>query len=94
MAQTEADSQAMVTQAAGASYSTAYRYYVLGILFLTYAINVLDRGVLGLLLDSIKHEFSLNDLQLGFLSGLPFAFFYSTLGVPIAALADRSIRRT
>jgi len=93
MAQTAADSQAMVKQAASASYSPAYRYYVLFILFLTYAVNVLDRGVLGILLDSIRHEYTLSDLQLGLLSGLAFAFFYSTLGLPIAYIADRSVRR-
>jgi MFS family permease len=94
MSQTEADSQAAATRAAAsATYSTGYRYYVLGVLFLTYAVNVMDRGVLGVLLDSIKHEFALNDLEIGFLSSLPFAFFYATLGVPIAALADRTIRR-
>src|SRR5689334_17997615 len=94
MSQTETDAQTVAARAAATpTYSTAYRYYVLGVLFLTYAVNVMDRGVLGVLLDSIKHEFSLNDLQIGFLSSLPFAFFYSTLGIPIAALADRTIRR-
>lgn len=34
----------------------------------------------------------LSDTQLGFLGGLAFALFYSTLGVPIAMLADRSVR--
>jgi MFS family permease len=94
MSQTETDAQAVAARAtATPTYSTGYRYYVLGVLFLTYAVNVMDRGVLGVLLESIKHEFSLNDLQIGFLSSLPFAFFYATLGVPIAALADRTVRR-
>jgi MFS family permease len=94
MSQTETDAQAVAARAAATpTYSTAYRYYVLGVLFLTYAVNVMDRGVLGVLLDSIKDEFALNDLQIGFLSSLPFAFFYATLGVPIAALADRTVRR-
>jgi MFS family permease len=70
-----------------------YRYYVLGVLFIAYVVNVMDRGVLALLLEGIRHEFTLSDRQLGFLSGLPFAFFYSTLGIPIAMLADRSVRR-
>ncbi|HEU4624785.1 MAG TPA: MFS transporter [Steroidobacteraceae bacterium] len=94
MSQTETDAQAVAARAAATStHSAAYRYYVLGVLFLTYAVNVMDRGVLGVLLESIKHEFALNDLQIGFLSSLPFAFFYATLGIPIAALADRTIRR-
>ncbi len=94
MAQTEADSRVAIRQrAAGETFSPLYRYYVLGVLFLTYVVNVVDRGVLALLLEGIRREFTLTDLQIGFLSGLPFALFYSTLGIPIAAFADRSIRR-
>jgi MFS family permease len=53
----------------------------------------MDRGVLALLLQDISKEFQLTDGQLGFLASLPFAIFYSTLGIPIAALADRTTRR-
>src|SRR5688572_12799864 len=76
-----------------ASYTPAYRIYVLGVLVLTYVVNVMDRGVLALLLEGIRKEFQLTDGQLGFLASLPFALFYSTLGIPIAAVADRTIRR-
>lgn len=93
MAQSEADAQGATAHAASASFSPAYRNYVLGVLFLGYVVNVMDRGVLSVLLESIRHEFAVSDKQLGLLSGLPFALFYSTLGVPIAALADRTIRR-
>src|SRR6185436_13411632 len=51
------------------------------------------RGVLALLAEGIKKEFALADWQLGFLSGVPFAVFYSTLGIPLAAVADRMSRR-
>jgi MFS family permease len=70
-----------------------YCGYVLGVLTLAYAVNVMDRSVLAVLLDSIKHTFSLTDTQLGLLGGLAFALFYATLGIPIAALADRTSRR-
>lgn len=94
MAHTEADSQASIQKhAASEAYSPLYRHYVLAVLFLAYVVNVMDRGVLALLLEGIRHEFTLTDRQLGLLSGLPFALFYSTLGIPIAALADRSVRR-
>jgi MFS family permease len=71
-----------------------YAYYVVGVLFLAYAVNVMDRSVLAVLLESIKHEFVVNDKMLGLLSGMAFAFFYATLGIPIAALADRTSRRS
>ncbi len=66
---------------------------MLVVLLLTYIVNVMDRGVLALLLDGISKEFELTDGQLGFLASLPFAIFYSTLGIPLAAIADRTVRR-
>ena len=77
----------------GISPVSVYAYYVLAVLVLGYIVNVMDRAVLAVLLESIKQEFTLTDSQLGLLSGLAFAVFYSTLGIPIAALADRSSRR-
>src|SRR5262249_56903223 len=71
-----------------------YWYYVLGLLTLAYVANVADRSqVLAASLQAIKREFNATDAQLGILSGLPFAIFYSFLGIPIAAWADRSSRR-
>src|SRR5688572_32383510 len=53
----------------------------------------MDRSVLSVLLESIKAEFQVSDTLLGLLSGMAFAFFYATLGIPIAAWADRTSRR-
>jgi MFS family permease len=71
-----------------------YWYYVLGVLFLSYVLNVIDRNsVLSLLVQSIKEEFDASDFQMGLLGGIPFAFFYAFLGIPLAMWADRSSRR-
>jgi len=71
-----------------------YGYYVLGLLTICYVANVVDRSqVLAASLQAIKREFNATDAQLGILSGLPFAIFYSFLGIPLAAWADRSSRR-
>ena len=73
----------------------AYWYYVLGVLTICYVANVMDRSsILAASLQGIKREFGASDFQMGALTGLPFALFYSTLGIPIAAWADRSSRRT
>ena len=74
-------------------FTFGVRAYVLVVLLLTYIVNVMDRGVLALLLQSISKEFQLTDFQLGVLASLPFAICYSTLGIPIAAIADRTSRR-
>lgn len=71
------------------NFTPAYRNYALGILFLGYVVNFVDRSILSILLEPIKLELELNDTQLGLLGGLAFAIFYTSLGLPIAALADR-----
>lgn len=72
----------------------AYRGYVLALLCTVYVFNFTDRQILAILLQSIKQEFSLSDTQLGLLGGFAFAVFYTTLGIPLAKLADRKSRRT
>ena len=52
-------------------------------------LNFLDRQVIVIIAEPIKQELGLTDGQLGMMSGLSFAIFYTTLGIPIAALADR-----
>lgn len=74
--------------------SAGYKRYALALLVVVYVFNFIDRTILSILLEPIKNEFSLSDTQLGFLSGLAFALFYTILGIPIARWADRGVRRT
>jgi MFS family permease len=69
-----------------------YRYVVLAMLILAYTFNFLDRQILGILAGSIKADLHLTDTQLGLMGGVAFAALYTTLGVPIAWLADRVSR--
>ncbi len=62
-------------------------------LTLVYMMNNVDRQILIILLEPIKNDMGLSDTQLGLLTGLAFAAFYSTLGIPVAIWADRSNRR-
>ena len=61
------------------------RGYLLGILFLLLALNTVDRLAVGLMLQSIKADLHLSDTQLGLMTGMAFALFYSVMGIPIAA---------
>lgn len=72
--------------------SRSYRRYVLTILMLVSALNFLDRQIINILVEPIKQDLGLADWQLGLLTGLSFALFYSILGLPIARLADRANR--
>jgi MFS family permease len=65
-----------------------YPWYVLGVLFLVYVFNFIDRNILSILAQDIKADLGLSDVQLGFLYGTAFAIFYSLLGIPLGRLAD------
>jgi MFS family permease len=58
-------------------------------LVLGYIFNVIDRGVFGIVLPSIRQEIQASNFAMGLVGGLAFALFYSVMGVPIARLADR-----
>ena len=75
-------------------FSVAYKRYVLSMLTLVCTLGFLDSGLIGLLLQSIKEDLRLTDTQLGLLTGIAFALFYATLGVPMARWADRGNRST
>src|SRR5262245_17904339 len=60
---------------------------------LGYALSLLDRQILSLMVDLVKADLLLSDVQLGLLQGLAFAIFYSLLTVPSGVLADRTVRK-
>jgi MFS family permease len=70
-----------------------YRYVVLGVLFLHFTFNYLDRQILGILAVPVKSELHLSDTQLGLLGGLAFSLIYCTAAIPVAYMADRASRR-
>lgn len=71
-----------------------YQIYVVALLLGVTVCNYLDRIVLGVLQEPIKHELHLSDAQLGLLTGPAFALFYSLSGIPAARLAERFNRAT
>lgn len=71
-----------------------YAYYVLGVLFVVYIFNFIDRQILAILLQPIKEDLKISDTALGFLTGFAFAVFYTFAGLPLARLADRWVRRS
>ncbi len=71
----------------------AYSWYVVGILSAAYTVSFIDRQVLNLLVEPIRHDLQISDTQISLLQGFAFAIFYSLMGVPIARLADRGNRR-
>lgn len=69
------------------------RYWTLFLLILVYSLSMLDRSVLGLLLDPIKAEMRLTDTVMGLITGFGFALLYGMAGIPMAWWADHANRR-
>lgn len=63
-------------------------------LFLVSVFNYVDRTILSILQIPIKAELGLSDGQMGALTGLAFALFYSACSIPIARFTDRASRKT
>lgn len=80
------------SQALGAPQPVVWRPATLGLLLAIFAINFMDRQLVAVLSEPIKHEFGLSDAQVGLLYGFAFAVVYSIAGIPIARLADRGDR--
>jgi MFS family permease len=73
--------------------SPGYARYVLGVLFVVFVFNFVDRQILSILLVPIKEELQVSDTAMGFLTGIAFALFYTVAGIPIARFADTGNRR-
>ena len=61
----------------------------LWILLIVYIFNFIDRQIVNILAEPIRLELGLSDTQIGLMTGLAFALFYTVLGLPIARFSDR-----
>ncbi|MET0362081.1 MAG: MFS transporter [Sphingobium sp.] len=73
---------------------TGRQRYMLFILMLVYACHLIDRTMVLVLLDPIKHEYGLSDTQLGLFSGFMFAAGTVVAALPLGTLADRRPRKS
>ncbi|AOH85186.1 MFS transporter [Sphingomonas panacis] len=69
-----------------------YAWYIVSLLTLAYALAILDRVSIGLLIVPLQATLHINDTQFGLLQGMAFSLFYSVLGLPLGIWCDRSRR--
>jgi MFS transporter, Spinster family, sphingosine-1-phosphate transporter len=60
----------------------------LWVLLIVYVFNFLDRQIVNILAEPISRDLGLSDTQIGLMTGIAFAAFYTFLGIPIARYAD------
>jgi len=66
---------------------------VVAILSLAAIVSYIDRQVLNLLVEPIKADLGLSDVEISVLQGFSFALLYAVLAIPLAWVADRSNRK-
>lgn len=71
-----------------------YAWFVVLVLMVLYTFSFIDRIIMYLMVEPIKRDMELTDIQVGLLLGPSFAILYSVLGIPFGRLADRMSRRT
>ena len=71
----------------------ATRWRLLALLACVYALHLMDRQLVSIVLEPLRHEFKLKDTQLGILSGLAYSAATVVAGVPAGMLADRYARK-
>ena len=67
--------------------------YALTVFLLAYILSFVDRQILSLMVDPIRRDLQISDLQMGLLQGIAFALLYAVLGVPVGLMADRWPRK-
>ncbi|KPF90783.1 MFS transporter [Novosphingobium sp. AAP83] len=72
----------------------SYAWYVLSLLTLAYALAILDRVSIALLIEPLQQSLKIDDTQFGLLQGMAFSIVYSMLGLPLGMLSDRRRRVT
>jgi predicted MFS family arabinose efflux permease len=74
-------------------HRAAGRGYTLLVLTALSAMNQLDRQIMNVLIEPIRHEFALSDVQIGLMAGLAFSAIYTVLSIPASIHAARGDRR-
>ncbi|HEY3696672.1 MFS transporter [Phenylobacterium sp.] len=76
-----------------AGLTSGQRARMLAMLTIVSTCSLMDKAIIGTLLEPIKNEFRLPDLQMGVIAGLAFALAHAVVAIPFGRLADRVNRR-
>lgn len=71
----------------------AAAWYATGVFAFLYWLSILDRFIISLMIDPIKRDLGISDMQFGLLHGTAFMFAFAFFGLLAGALADRFNRR-
>ncbi len=69
-----------------------YAWLTVFVFFVAYIFSFIDRMILSLLVEPMKRDLVLTDTQFSLLQGFAFAVLYTTAGLPLGRLLDRTKR--
>jgi len=73
--------------------ASTYRWLVLFVLTLAHSCHIMDRMVVSIVMEPVRHEFDLTDTQLGLISSLGFGLCYGAAVLPMGMVIDRAVRK-
>lgn len=68
-------------------------WLTVGTLFLAQIVSTIDRGMLALVIDPVRADLGISEMQIALLQGFAFSIFYVTVGLPLGVVADKVNRR-
>lgn len=71
----------------------ARAWWTVAVLVFTAALCTMDKLVLTLVIDLVKHDLGMTETQMGLLQGLSFNLLFALAGIPLGLMTDRISRR-
>ena len=91
-----ADREMPGTTTAAPDWSTSAGWagwFAVAIFCVAQIVSTIDRGMLALVVDPVRADLGISEMQIALLQGFAFATFYVTVGIPLGVLADTVNRR-
>jgi len=87
-----------MTTVAAPAFDAAYpaprtAWTAVGVLLVLYALSMIDRQIISLMVGDLRHDLGISDFQISLLQGFSFALLYCILGLPFGMAVDRLPRR-
>jgi MFS family permease len=65
-----------------------YAWYMMAALLVCSILSSMDRQIMSLLIEPMKHDLKFSDTEISLLHGFAVAVFYATMGIPIGRIVD------
>jgi MFS family permease len=88
-----ADQRPAAMKAASPAPVRPWQIWLLMLLTMSVVLSFADRGLTAILLDPIKADLGLSDVQMSLMMGFSFSVIYSLAALPLGALVDRLNRK-